>query len=52
VYDAVVLAGGAARRLGGAEKSGVRIGGRVLLGRVLTLAPRPARMPATPVRSL
>ncbi|MFJ7900253.1 NTP transferase domain-containing protein [Streptomyces sp. NPDC096198] len=35
VYDAVVLAGGAARRLGGADKPGVRVGGRPLLDRVL-----------------
>ncbi|WP_406365966.1 DUF6457 domain-containing protein [Streptomyces sp. NBC_00645] len=35
VYDAVVLAGGAARRLGGADKPGVRVGGRALLNRVL-----------------
>lgn len=34
-YDAVVLAGGAARRLGGADKPGLRIGGRALLDRVL-----------------
>ncbi|GAA3722566.1 NTP transferase domain-containing protein [Streptomyces tremellae] len=34
-YDAVVLAGGAARRLGGADKPGVRVGGRTLLDRVL-----------------
>ncbi|MEU6535619.1 NTP transferase domain-containing protein [Streptomyces sp. NPDC047000] len=34
-YDAVVLAGGAARRLGGADKPGVRVGGRQLLDRVL-----------------
>ncbi|MGW0930447.1 DUF6457 domain-containing protein [Streptomyces sp. NPDC002644] len=34
-YDAVVLAGGAARRLGGADKPGVRVGGRALLDRVL-----------------
>ncbi|MER6421654.1 NTP transferase domain-containing protein [Streptomyces sp. NPDC001137] len=34
-YDAVVLAGGAARRLGGADKPGVHIGGRALLDRVL-----------------
>ncbi|MZF89845.1 NTP transferase domain-containing protein, partial [Streptomyces sp. SID5643] len=33
-YDAVVLAGGAARRLGGADKPGVRVGGRPLLDRV------------------
>ncbi|MFH8802385.1 NTP transferase domain-containing protein [Streptomyces sp. NPDC017936] len=35
-YDAVVLAGGGARRLGGADKPGVRVGGRALLDRVLT----------------
>ncbi|MGX5188537.1 NTP transferase domain-containing protein [Streptomyces avermitilis] len=34
-HDAVVLAGGAARRLGGADKPGVRVGGRALLDRVL-----------------
>nr|WP_053635464.1 NTP transferase domain-containing protein [Streptomyces sp. XY152] len=36
MYDAVVLAGGAARRLGGSDKPGVRVGGRSLLDRVLT----------------
>ncbi|MFJ6927197.1 NTP transferase domain-containing protein [Streptomyces nigra] len=35
VYDAVVLAGGAARRLGGVDKPGLRVGGRALLDRVL-----------------
>ncbi|MFI0978073.1 NTP transferase domain-containing protein [Streptomyces sp. NPDC021093] len=35
-YDAVVLAGGAGRRLGGVDKAAVRIGGRPLLDRVLT----------------
>ncbi|MFR0358805.1 NTP transferase domain-containing protein [Streptomyces sediminimaris] len=35
-YDAVVLAGGAARRLGGADKPGVHVGGRALLDHVLT----------------
>ncbi|MEV6163566.1 NTP transferase domain-containing protein [Streptomyces sp. NPDC052052] len=35
VYDAIVLAGGAARRLGGADKPGIRVGGRALLDRVL-----------------
>ncbi|MFF4156943.1 NTP transferase domain-containing protein [Streptomyces sp. NPDC001678] len=35
VFDAVVLAGGAARRLGGADKPAVRVGGRALLDRVL-----------------
>ncbi|MFF0423941.1 NTP transferase domain-containing protein [Streptomyces sp. NPDC004520] len=38
-YDAVVLAGGAARRLGGSDKPGVRIGGRTLLDRVLAACP-------------
>ncbi|MGW5651665.1 NTP transferase domain-containing protein [Streptomyces humi] len=35
LYDAIVLAGGAARRLGGADKPAVRVGGRPLLDRVL-----------------
>ncbi|NBM15902.1 NTP transferase domain-containing protein [Streptomyces sp. GC420] len=35
-YDAVVLAGGAATRLGGADKPGVSVGGRPLLDRVLS----------------
>ncbi|MGW6460692.1 NTP transferase domain-containing protein [Streptomyces sp. NPDC055078] len=34
-YDAVVLAGGAAKRLGGADKPGLSVGGRTLLDRVL-----------------
>ncbi|QES49214.1 molybdenum cofactor guanylyltransferase [Streptomyces venezuelae] len=34
-YDAIVLAGGAARRLGGADKPGLSVGGRALLDRVL-----------------
>ncbi|CCK28784.1 molybdopterin-guanine dinucleotide biosynthesis protein [Streptomyces davaonensis JCM 4913] len=34
-YDAVVLAGGVARRLGGADKPGIGVGGRPLLERVL-----------------
>ncbi len=34
-YDAIVLAGGAARRLGGADKPGLTVGGRTLLDRVL-----------------
>lgn len=57
-YDAVVLAGGAARRLGGADKPGVRVGGRALLDRVLTACagaagtvvvadPRPLARPVT-----
>jgi molybdopterin-guanine dinucleotide biosynthesis protein A len=57
-YDAVVLAGGAARRLGGADKPGVRVGGRALLDRVLAACagarttvvvadPRPTERPVT-----
>ncbi|MFE0806862.1 NTP transferase domain-containing protein [Streptomyces sp. NPDC058848] len=57
-YDAVVLAGGAARRLGGADKPGLRVGGRALLDRVLAAcagarstvvvaAPRPTPRPVT-----
>ena len=36
MYDALVLAGGAARRLGGADKPALVVGGRTLLDRVLT----------------
>ncbi|WP_395573118.1 NTP transferase domain-containing protein [Streptomyces sp. BK79] len=57
-YDAVVLAGGAARRLGGADKPGLRVGGRALLDRVLAACagarttvvvadPRPTVRPVT-----
>ncbi|MFE0699428.1 NTP transferase domain-containing protein [Streptomyces sp. NPDC058872] len=42
-YDAVVLAGGAARRLGGFDKPAVRIGGRTLLDRVLSACPGAGR---------
>lgn len=35
VFDAVVLAGGAAKRLGGVDKPSVSVGGRSLLDRVL-----------------
>ncbi|MER7662028.1 NTP transferase domain-containing protein [Streptomyces sp. NPDC096193] len=35
-YDAIVLAGGAAKRLGGADKPALSVGGRPLLDRVLT----------------
>ncbi|MEW2412375.1 NTP transferase domain-containing protein [Streptomyces sp. NPDC046866] len=38
-YDAIVLAGGAARRLGGADKPGLSVGGRTLLDRVLDACP-------------
>ncbi|MFI2350547.1 NTP transferase domain-containing protein [Streptomyces sp. NPDC019443] len=34
-YDAIVLAGGAAKRLGGVDKPSVSVGGRALLDRVL-----------------
>ncbi|MEV6687788.1 NTP transferase domain-containing protein [Streptomyces sp. NPDC051130] len=34
-YDAIVLAGGAAQRLGGADKPGLHVGARTLLDRVL-----------------
>ncbi|MGH3739543.1 MAG: molybdenum cofactor guanylyltransferase, partial [Micromonosporaceae bacterium] len=34
-YAAIVLAGGAARRLGGADKPGLAVAGRSLLSRVL-----------------
>ncbi|MFF0302970.1 NTP transferase domain-containing protein [Streptomyces sp. NPDC004562] len=55
-YDAVVLAGGGARRLGGVDKPAVRVGGRALLDRVLgacadarqtvvVAAPRPTARP-------
>lgn len=58
VYDVVVLAGGGARRLGGADKPGVRVGGRALLDRVLAACvgarttvvvadPRPTARPVT-----
>ncbi|MGA5063589.1 NTP transferase domain-containing protein [Streptomyces exfoliatus] len=42
-YDAVVLAGGAARRLGGSDKPAVRVGGRTLLDRVLAACPDAGR---------
>ncbi|MFJ5017833.1 MULTISPECIES: NTP transferase domain-containing protein [Streptomyces] len=57
-YDAVVLAGGGARRLGGADKPGVQVGGRALLDRVLaacadaatTVVVADPRVTARPVR--
>lgn len=39
VHDALVLAGGAARRLDGADKPGLRLGGRTLLDRVISACP-------------
>ncbi|MFG2890386.1 DUF6457 domain-containing protein [Streptomyces sp. NPDC048248] len=38
-YDTIVLAGGAARRLGGADKPALSVGGRPLLDRVLAACP-------------
>ena len=35
VFDVIVPAGGAASRLGGADKPGLDVGGRTLLDRVL-----------------
>nr|WP_214411050.1 NTP transferase domain-containing protein [Sphaerisporangium fuscum] len=44
MYDAVVLAGGAARRLGGGDKPGVRVGGLTLVERVAAAVPDAARL--------
>ncbi|CAL9471083.1 Molybdenum cofactor guanylyltransferase [Streptomyces sp. enrichment culture] len=57
VYDAVVIAGGAARRLGGTDKPALTVGGRTLLDRVLyacadaarTVVVGPRRPTARPV---
>ncbi|HMA46864.1 MAG TPA: NTP transferase domain-containing protein, partial [Frankiaceae bacterium] len=43
-YDAVVLAGGRARRLGGADKPALEVGGRPLLDRVLGAVADAARL--------
>ena len=43
-YDAVILAGGSARRLGGADKPGVDVGGRTLLAHVVAAVPGAARV--------
>ncbi|MEO3814336.1 molybdenum cofactor guanylyltransferase [Sphaerisporangium sp. B11E5] len=43
-YDAVVLAGGAARRFGGADKPGAEVGGRPLIERVAAAVPGAARL--------
>ena len=56
-YDAVVLAGGTGRRMGGVDKPGLRVGGSTLLDRVLAACPDagttvvvgPARPTARPV---
>ncbi|MBF9068237.1 molybdenum cofactor guanylyltransferase [Streptacidiphilus sp. NEAU-YB345] len=58
LFDAVVLAGGAARRLGGEDKPGLVVGGASLLDRVLaacaaaqrTVVVGPERPTARPVR--
>ncbi|MEU5009230.1 NTP transferase domain-containing protein [Streptomyces sp. NPDC021749] len=42
-HDAIVLAGGAARRFGGADKPALSVGGRPLLDRVLAACPDAAR---------
>jgi molybdopterin-guanine dinucleotide biosynthesis protein A len=42
-YDAVILAGGSGRRLGGADKALLDVGGRTLLERVLAAVPGAAR---------
>ncbi len=53
MYDAIVLAGGAARRLGGADKPALEVGGRTLLDRVVTAVSDARRVvvvgPARPV---
>ncbi|WP_052391202.1 NTP transferase domain-containing protein [Streptomyces sp. NRRL B-24484] len=57
VFDVIVPAGGAASRLGGADKPGLDVGGRTLLDRVLaacadartTVVVGPARAVARPV---
>jgi molybdopterin-guanine dinucleotide biosynthesis protein A len=56
-YDAVVLAGGSGRRLGGADKPALRVGGRTLLDgvldavadaeRVVVVGPPRASLPAS-----
>lgn len=43
-YDAVILAGGAARRLGGVDKPALNVGGRSLLERVAAAVPRAGRL--------
>src|SRR3954453_8560212 len=44
VYDAIVLAGGRARRLGGAPKPQLTVGGRRLLDHVLDAVPDAAHV--------
>ena len=52
-YAAVILAGGAARRLGGVDKAGLEVGGHVLLRRVLqAVSDAEPRVVVGPPRSL
>ena len=44
MYDALILAGGSARRLGGADKPAVDVGGRTLLEHVLVAVPDATRV--------
>ncbi|CAM3939200.1 molybdenum cofactor guanylyltransferase [Nocardiopsis rhodophaea] len=43
-FDAVILAGGAARRMGGADKPGMDVGGATLLERVAAAVPDAERL--------
>ena len=43
-FDAVVLAGGSARRLGGVDKPALQVGGASLLERVLAAVPSAGRV--------
>ena len=44
MYDALILAGGSARRLGGADKPAVDVGGRTMLEHVLAAVPDAGRI--------
>src|SRR6478672_494384 len=44
MYDAIVLAGGAATRLGGAAKPQLTVGGRTLLARAVAAVPDAGRV--------
>lgn len=44
MYDAIVLAGGTARRLGGVDKPAVEVGGHTLLDRALAAVPDAGRV--------
>ncbi|GAA2372659.1 molybdenum cofactor guanylyltransferase [Nonomuraea africana] len=43
-HDAIILAGGAATRMGGRDKPGLLVGGRTLLERVMAAVPRAERL--------